>query len=151
MENFEEIEQTNRVINIPFGNDEILVVNRCTLLMKLISFSFNVVASILAFLAIAVFILAFSSMGNQGMLWMGTLCFILSVISFFLSRALFKSSRAFQDVVNTAIDDQGFLIEGFLQLRKFFLSLGILIAIIIVVLIVTAIIWSYSSFNHGIV
>jgi hypothetical protein len=156
-ESFEEVEQfdkqnfVNRVIDIPFEKDEANTINLCSFWMKFISYSFNVVASIFALLTVAVFILAFSSVGNKNMLFAGIAYLVFSVIGFFLGRTLFKAARAFQDVINTAIDDQGFLVEGFAQLRKFFLSLGILVIIIIILLIIATIVWSYSSLNNGIV
>jgi hypothetical protein len=138
------------MLNIPFGNEEVVVIDRCSLWMKFISYSFNIVASISALLSGGIFILAFSSIGNNEMLIVGSICLLFSIIGFLLGRSLYKSTRAFQDVINTAIDDQGFLIEGFSQLQKFFLSLGILIIIIIIILITVAVIWSYSSLHNGI-
>jgi hypothetical protein len=150
IENFDKQNFVNRVANIPFEKDEATIINLCSFWMRFISYSFNVVASILALLTVGVFILTFSSIGNKSMLVAGVFYLLFSIIGFFLGRTLFKSARAFQDVTNTAIDDQGFLVEGFFQLRKFFLSLGILVIIIIILLIITIIVWSYSSLNNGI-
>lgn len=158
MENLDKSEQeqlnktnfANRVINITFEKKEIAIIFKCSLWMKLISFLFNVVTVILVLLTVGVLIIGFSSIGNQYMLLAGIFYLIYSVLSIILGRTLFKSARAFQDVINTAIDDQGFLVKGFSELWKFFLLLGTLIITIIIMIITVTVIWIYASSQNGI-
>jgi len=118
--------------------------------MKLISFLCNVVTVILVLLTVGVFIVGFSSIGNQYMLIAGFCYLVYAVLSIILGRTLFQSARAFQDVINTDIDDQGFLVKGFSELWKFFLLLGTLIITIIIMIITVTVIWIYASSQNGI-
>lgn len=135
----------DRARDIPFNEKEIAIISSCSFWMKLIGYSFNIIAFILGIISIGVYILSFSTIGTSDMLISATVYLFIALLSFFLGRAVFRSGQAFKDVLNTAIDDQGFLVVGFTQLQRFFLALGILIFLGIVILIITTILWSYSS------
>jgi hypothetical protein len=141
----------DRARDIPFNEKEVAVISSCGFWMKFIAYSFNIVSSLLVLIAAGVYVLAFSTIGKTEMAISATIYLLLSIIGFILGKSVYKSARAFKDVLNTSIDDQGFLVDGFTQLQRFFLTLGILILISIILLIATTILWSYSSLQSGII
>jgi len=150
MEQFDNTIFSDRARDIPFNEKEIAVISSCGFWMKFIAYSFNIVSFLLALITIGVFVMAFSTIGKPDMIVSGFVYLFFSIVGLFLGRSVYKSAWAFKDVLNTSIDDQGFLVEGFTQLQRFFLSLGILIIFIIILLVAGSIIWSVSSFQNGI-
>jgi hypothetical protein len=139
---------SDRARDIPFNEKEIAVISSCGFWMKFIAYSFNIVSFLSGLIAIGILVLAFSTIGNPKMFIYCALFFVLSFVGFILGKSVYKSARAFKDVLNTSIDDQGFLVDGFTQLQKFFLTLGILILLLIILLITAAILWSYTSLQN---
>jgi len=135
----------DRARDIPFNSKEVNVISKCSFWMKVIGYSLYIISSIIFIVAIGVFIISFSIIGKPEMILSAILYFVISIICFVLARSLYKSGLAFKDVINTSIDDQGFLVEGFTQLQRFFLILGILIFISVILLIVLTVVFSFST------
>lgn len=135
----------DRARDIPFNSKEVSVISKCSFWMKVIGYSLYIISSIIFLVAIGVFIISFSIIGKPEMFFSALIYLIISLICFILARSLYKSGLAFKDVINTSIDDQGFLVEGFTQLQHFFLILGILIFISVILLIILTIVLSFSA------
>lgn len=135
----------DRAREIPFNSKEVMVISRCSFWMKVIGYSLHIISSIIFFLSIGVYIIGFSIIGQPKMIVSATIYLLIAIITLLLARSVYKSGLAFKDVINTSIDDQGFLVEGFSQLQRFFFILGILLIISVILLIITTIILSYTT------
>jgi hypothetical protein len=142
---------SDRARDIPFSPKEVAVISSCGFWMKFIAFSLNIVSFLLSLLSIGIYVVGFSTIGKSQMLFSATVYLIIAIVGFILGRSVYKSARAFKDVLNTSIDDQGFLVEGFVQLQRFFLTLGILIFLLVILLIAFTVLWSFSSLQNGII
>ncbi len=149
-EQFDNTIFSDRARDIPFNPKEIAVISSCSFWMKFIGYSLNIFSSLLALISIGIYLLGFSTIGNSKMFISATIYLIVSIIGFLLGRSVYKSAQSFKDVINTSIDDQGFLVGGFTQLQRFFLILGILIFLSLILLITATILWSYASFQNDV-
>jgi hypothetical protein len=137
-------EKPLRVRDIPFNQKEISIIASSADWMNFIGYISRLFAILNWVVGIIILLISFSPKGNSESTIIGIAYIIINFLPFYMGRWIANSARSFMDVINTSIDDQGFLVEGFNFLQKFFLTLGITIIVLTGIVILGIIFWSFT-------
>jgi hypothetical protein len=135
----------DHIRDIPFNEKEVSIIASCSLWMRFIGYFSNISAIFTALIGLILIGSNLFPKTNIKNIYIGLLFIVIAILPFFMGKWILRSSRAFTDVINTAIDDQGFLIEGFGFLQKFFLSIGIIFIVFIVIALLGILYFSVNS------
>jgi hypothetical protein len=136
----------DHIRDIPFTEKEVSLISSCAFWMRFIGYISNISAFFYTLVGIVLMVSSLIPHYNTKNVYIGLVFVVISVLPYFMGKWIIRSSRAFMDVINTAIDDQGFLVEGFSFLQKFFLSIGVISIILITSVLLGFIYFSFSSF-----